>query len=277
MRITHVIRGDDHLNNTPRHINLFRALGLEPPRYAHIPMIAGPDGAKLSKRHGATSILEYRELGYLPEAMLNYLLRLGWSHGDQEIFSRDEMIALFDLAAVQKSQARFDRDKLNWLNEHYLKSAPSDRLAEGVATQLRAMNIDPPPGALLEPIADAFRDRAQTLGELAEKARVYIVDFDAYDAKAAAKHLTAASVPILTSVAASLESVVDWTAETTQVCIEQVAEITGVGMGKVAQPVRVAVTGSSASPGIGVTLAILGRERSLARLARAIEYASSSA
>jgi glutamyl-tRNA synthetase len=277
MRITHVIRGDDHLNNTPRHINLFRALALEPPQYAHIPMIAGPDGAKLSKRHGAVSILEYRDRGYLPDAMLNYLVRLGWSHGDQEIFSRAQMIELFDLAGVHKSAARFDIEKLNWLNQHYMKTADGRSLVDGLSRELVRLGVEVPDSAALTPIAEAFRERAKTLVELAEQAHVYVADFQRYDGKDAAKHLTPDAALLLAQVRARLAQLVDWTVESTQRVVEDVAKASTVGMGRVAQPVRVAVTGGTASPGIGVTLHILGREKALQRLDRAIEFARKSA
>jgi glutamyl-tRNA synthetase len=275
MDISHVIRGDDHLNNTPRHINLFRALGVEPPQFAHLAMITGPDGAKLSKRHGAVSVLEYREQGYLPEAVLNYLVRLGWSHGDQEIFSRTEMIELFDLGAVQRSPARFDVEKLNWLNQHYIKEADAERLAEGLARQLQRTGVEIADVASLTQIADAFRERAKTLVELAEEAHVYVADFHRYDEKAAAKHLTQDSAGLLRQVRERLAALGEWTVASTQQVVEDVAGHAGVGMGKVAQPIRVAVTGGTASPGIGVTLHILGRERTLQRLDRAIAYCRS--
>jgi glutamyl-tRNA synthetase len=273
MQITHVIRGDDHLNNTPRHINLFRALGLEPPRYAHIPMIAGPDGAKLSKRHGAVDVLEYREQGYLPEALLNYLVRLGWSHGDQELFRREEMIRLFDFDAVQRSPARFDVEKLNWLNQHYIRQAPASVLAAALQERLRALGVDCPHATALEPIADAFRERAVTLREMAEKARVYVEDPIDYDPKAS-RHLGSASIAVLSAARERLTALSEWTEQSTQQAVESVASAAGLGLGKVAQPIRVAVTGGTASPGIGTTLAILGRDRTLARLDRALEVAS---
>jgi glutamyl-tRNA synthetase len=270
MQITHVIRGDDHLNNTPRHVNLYRALELEPPAYAHIPMIVGADGARLAKRHGATDILEYREQGYLPDAMLNYLVRLGWSHGDQEIFSRDEMIAAFDLGAVQKSPARFDPEKLDWLNQQYIKQADVGTLVDGLAMQLRALGVVVDDEARLAPIAQAFRERATTLEEMAEKARVYVEDFQDYDPGAARKHLRPDVVPLLARLSDSLAELDEWTERSTQHVVESLAQGAGLGMGKVAQPLRVAVTGGTASPGIGVTLHILGREKSLTRIDRAI-------
>ncbi len=276
MQMTHVIRGDDHLNNTPRHINIFRALKLPAPHYAHIPMIAGPDGAKLSKRHGAVSVLEYREQGYLPEALLNYLVRLGWSHGDQEVFSRDEMIALFDLSSVQRSMARFDVEKLNWLNQHYMKSAPAERLAEGVREQLLGSGVAADAETLV-PLVDAFRERAKTLREMAERVHVYLADDLAYEPKAAAKQLQAPAADLLRGVRGGLEALPDWTESATQAVVESVAATAGVGLGKVAQPLRVAVTGDTASPGIGVTLKLLGRQRTLTRIDRALDYIQQTA
>jgi glutamyl-tRNA synthetase len=276
MRITHVIRGDDHLNNTPRHINLFRALGYEPPRFAHIPMIAGPDGAKLSKRHGAVSALEYRDLGYLPDAVLNYLARLGWSHGDQEIFSRDELVQLFDLGAVQRSAARFDIEKLNWLNQHYIKQTPAQRLAVELVPHLRAVGVTDAPPERVAAVADAFRERAKTLRDMAEKARVYLADDVAYEPKAVQKQLQPSAEPLLRALRSALADLASWTAEATQGVVEQVASAAGVGLGKVAQPLRVALTGDVSSPGIGTTLSLVGRERTLTRIDRALDLIRSA-
>jgi glutamyl-tRNA synthetase len=271
MRITHVIRGDDHLNNTPRHINLFRALGHEPPKFAHIPMIAGPDGAKLSKRHGAVSVLEYRELGYLPDAVLNYLARLGWSHGDQEIFSRDELTRLFDLGSVQRSAARFDLEKLNWLNQHYIKETPTPQLAAELVPHLKAVGVSEAPRERVEAVANAFRDRAKTLREMAEKGRVYLTDDVNYEPKAVQKQLQPAAGPLLSAVRDGLVALESWSEEAAQGVVDRVAAAAGVGLGKVAQPLRVALTGDVASPGIGVTLCLVGRERAVARIERALE------
>lgn len=271
MRITHVIRGDDHLNNTPRHINLFKTLGYEPPRFAHIPMIAGPDGAKLSKRHGAVSALEYRDLGYLPDAVLNYLARLGWSHGDQEIFSRDELIRLFDLAAVQRSPARFDLEKLNWLNQHYIKQTPAQQLAAQLAPHLTAVGVREAAPERVAAVAEAFRERAKTLRDMAEKARVYLTDEVTYEPKAVQKQLQPSAEPLLRALRTSFAGLTTWTAEATQGVVEEVAAKAGVGMGKVAQPLRVALTGDVSSPGIGATLSLVGRERTLTRIDRALE------
>jgi len=271
MAITHVIRGDDHLNNTPRHINLFRSLGFAPPRFAHIPMIAGPDGAKLSKRHGAVSALEYRDLGYVPDAVLNYLARLGWSHGDQEIFSRDELVRLFDLGAVQRSAARFDLEKLNWLNQHYIKETPIQELAAELAPHLEAVGVVNASAERVAAVADAFRERAKTLRDMAEKARVYLTDEVVYEPKAVQKQLQPSAEPLLRTLRAELANLTAWTAEATQGIVEQVAASAGVGLGKVAQPLRVALTGDVSSPGIGTTLSLVGRDRALTRIDRAID------
>jgi glutamyl-tRNA synthetase len=273
MRISHVIRGDDHLNNTPRHINLFQSLGAAVPRFAHLPMIAGPDGAKLSKRHGAVSLLEYREQGYLADALLNYLVRLGWAHGDQEVFSREEMIALFDLSAVQRSPARFDVEKLNWINQQHMKSAPASQLAPELRSQLEMLGVPAADAssAVLEALVEAFRERVQTVREMAERARVYLTDDLAYDPKAVQKFLQESSGEALRAVHAALTLLPEWTEHSTQTAIESVAANAGIGLGKVAQPLRVAITGSAASPGIGITLQLIGRERTLARIERALD------
>ena len=277
MNITHVIRGDDHLNNTPRHINIFRALKLPSPHYGHIPMIAGPDGAKLSKRHGAVSVLEYRQQGYLPDALLNYLVRLGWSHGDQEVFSREEMVALFDLSSVQRSMARFDVEKLNWLNQHYIKTAPAALLVEGVREQLAASGLKVEATSEgLEPLVDAFRERAKTLREMAERVHVYLADDLVFEQKAAKKHLQPPADALLQQVRDGLAALPDWTDGSTQSVVEGVAAAASVGLGKVAQPLRVAVTGDTASPGIGVTLKLLGRTRTLMRIDQAVGYIQKS-
>jgi glutamyl-tRNA synthetase len=201
-------------------------------------------------------------------------VRLGWSHGDQEIFSREEMIELFDLAAVQKSPARFDIEKLNWLNQHYIKETDAEVLAVDLARQLARLDVAIANPSSLTPIVEAFRERAKTLVELAEQAHVYVADFHRYDEKGAAKHLKGDSADLLEKVRARLAQLPDWTVESTQRAVEETASAAGIGMGKVAQPIRVAVTGGTASPGIGVTLYILGREKTLLRLDRAIAFAT---
>jgi glutamyl-tRNA synthetase len=277
MGITHVIRGDDHLNNTPRQINMLRSLGATPPVYAHLPMILGPDGAKLSKRHGAVSVLQYQQEGYLPEALLNYLVRLGWSHGDQEYFSREEMIAAFDIKDVNKSASAFNPEKLLWLNQQHIMRAPASKLAVGLARELEELRISvaPEDQALLEGVANAQRERARTLKEMAQNSEYFFREFDDFDDKAAAKNLTAETLPYLSAVQQGLERLTDWNAAAVNEVIKSVASASGVGLGKVAQPLRVAVTGGAVSPPIDVTVALLGRQRGLARLSRARAYAAS--
>ncbi len=271
MGITHVIRGDDHLNNTPRQINMLLALGATPPAYAHLPMILGPDGAKLSKRHGAVSVLQYQEEGFLPEALLNYLVRLGWSHGDQEVFTLEEMIAAFDITAVNKSASAFNPDKLLWLDQQHIMRASETRLAAGLAVQLIALGV--PPGELdqqrLAGVANAQRERARTLGEMAQASLFFFREFEHYNEKAAAKHLTADTLPLLRALAEALAALEDWTAAGVNGVINSVASRLGLTLGKLAQPLRVAVSGGAVSPPIDVTAALLGREQVLARLARA--------
>jgi glutamyl-tRNA synthetase len=273
MGVTHVVRGDDHLNNTPRQMNMLYALGATPPVYAHVPMILGADGAKLSKRHGAVSVLQYQEEGYLPEALLNYLVRLGWSHGDQEVFTREEMVAAFDLTSVGKAASAFNPDKLLWLNQQHIMKASAARLAAALQEQLARIGVVTDDQRLLEGICEAQRERAKTLKEMAANSVFFFRDFEQYDAKAAAKNLNAASVPLLAALQEHLEELEHWEAPAIHAAINAVAESSGAGLGKVAQPLRVAVSGGGVSPPIDATVALLGRERALARLARALEYA----
>jgi glutamyl-tRNA synthetase len=273
MKITHVIRGDDHLNNTPRQINMLTALGAHPPVYAHVAMILGADGAKLSKRHGAVSVLQYREEGYLPEALLNYLVRLGWSHGDQEIFSMDEMVAHFDLAQVNKSASAFDPDKLLWVNQQHLMKATPERIARFLRPQLGALGVNDPDEGLLLAVAKAQQGRVKTLKEMAEVSLYFFRDV-VFDEKAVAKHLTGEALAALEALYAGLEGDFGWQAPTLHGVVSGVATGLGVGLGKVAQPLRVAVTGGTASPPIDVTLEVLGKERVLSRLKTAINLAA---
>ncbi|WP_428101684.1 glutamate--tRNA ligase [Candidatus Rariloculus sp.] len=272
MRISHVVRGDDHLNNTPRQINLFRALRTEPPAFAHLPMIHGPDDTKLSKRHGAVDVLEYRKMGFLPEALLNYLLRLGWSRGDQEIFTLDEMIDLFGLEAVSRSAARFDPLKLLWVNHQHIQSVDAGRLAELLASQLRAQGLDPANGPPLPLTVKALSERSQTVLEMAERANCYYGEFEEFDAKSAKAHLRPVARNALAAVRETLEILETWTEESAQAAVETVADRLELKLGKVAQPLRVALTAKAASPGIGTTLMLVGRERALLRIDRALAY-----
>lgn len=273
MRITHVIRGDDHINNTPRQINMLKALGVEPPVYAHVPMILGPDGAKLSKRHGAVSVLQYRDEGFLPEGLLNYLGRLGWSYGDQEIFTIEEMVQLFDIHDVNKSASALNLDKMLWTNQqHMLRSTP-EHLGRYLKSQLEALGLVADDLAKVAAVAKAQQERAKTLREMAANSQFFFRDLSGYDEKAAAKNLTAETAPVLEAVGSKLAQLPDWKAPAIHVAIMTVAEALGLGLGKVAQPIRVAVSGGTVSPPIDVTLEILGRETTLQRLAAAIDSA----
>ncbi len=269
MQITHVIRGDDHLNNTPRQINMLRALGGEPPTYAHVAMILGPDGAKLSKRHGAVSVLQYRDEGYLPEAVLNYLARLGWSHGDQEIFTLEEMIAKFDITDVNKAASAFNPEKLLWVNQQHMMRAELPRLAVGLRGQLAALGIECADQRLLEGVAAVQRERARTLKEMAQNSRYLFVSDIELDEKAARKHLTREADEALARIERSLKDLPEYSAEAVHAALTAVAAELGVGLGKVAQPLRVALCGGAISPPIDATVALIGRERVLTRIARA--------
>jgi glutamyl-tRNA synthetase len=277
MRITHVIRGDDHINNTPRQMQMLRALGVEPPVYAHVPMILGPDGAKLSKRHGAVSVLHYRDEGFLPEGLLNYLGRLGWSYGDQEIFTLEEMTRLFDIGDVNKSASALNPDKMLWTNQqHILRSTP-EHLARFLQPQLEALGLGVDDIARVEAVAKAQQERARTLKEMAANSVFFFRDVADYDPKAAAKHLTAETAPVLAEVRSRLAALGEWRAPAIHGSILAVATERGAGLGKVAQPVRVAVAGGTVSPPIDVTLEILGRADTLARLERAEAFAAGEA
>jgi glutamyl-tRNA synthetase len=274
MGITHVIRGDDHVNNTPRQMNILKALGQEVPRYAHVPMILGPDGARLSKRHGAVSVVAYREQGYLPEALLNYLVRLGWSHGDQEVFSVDEMIELFDIAEVNKSASTFNTEKLDWLNQHYIQQGDPKHIARLLSPHMGHLGIDPAQGPDLVDVVTAQGARAKTLAELAEISAFCYRDFDAYDDAAAKKHLRPAAREALSRMRAALEMLAleDWQPDMLHHVVERVAGELDVNMGKVAQPLRVAVVGRAASPGIDITLQLVGKTATLRRIDKALTH-----
>ena len=276
MAITHVLRGDDHVNNTPRQINILRALRAEIPEYAHVPMILGDDGKRLSKRHGAVGVMEYFEAGYLPQAMLNYLVRLGWSHGDQEIFSREEMIEHFSLDSLNRSASSFNTEKLNWINQHYLMNEPLGAIVDLVKQRLERLQLRYDPQLDLDALVDLYRQRAVTVNALVDSIRYCFEEFGNYDEKAARVLKPAALEPLQVSrdLLAGLDC---WDAASIHAAIERVTDKLGVGMGKVGQPLRVAVTGGSFSPPIDQTLELLGRQRSLARIERAIAHVSAAA
>lgn len=267
MRITHVIRGNDHLSNTPKQLGCYEALGYPPPAFAHVSMILGPDRSRLSKRHGATAVQAYREAGILPEAMVNYLARLGWAHGDQEVFSRQELVALFDIKAVAASAAIFDRTKLEWLSQHHLKQAPGPRLAGLLAPFLAAAGL-PIPGdrAWLARAADTLKERARTLAELVEVGRFYFERPSSWDPRAAAKLFTAEGRSRLDRIIARLEAVPEFTAEALEGLYHELTAALGLRLVDLAQLTRLAVTGRAASPPLFEVLALLGREETLARL-----------
>ncbi len=272
MAITHVIRGDDHINNTPRQINMFKALDAPLPVFGHVPMILGSDGQRLSKRHGAVSVLAYREQGVLPEALCNYLVRLGWSYGDQEIFTREEMRKLFDIGDVNKAPAAFNQEKLLWLNQHYIKESDAAHLVGLLEAELKGRGIDINTGPHISKVVEALRERAQTIVEMADKCEYMYRDFQEYDEKAANKNLRPVAGALLEAFQQKLENVDQWSAEPIHTAIESAAAEQDVKLGKIAQPVRVAVTGSSASPPIDITLELVGKQRTQERLKRAISY-----
>ncbi|MEN8205107.1 MAG: glutamate--tRNA ligase [Pseudomonadota bacterium] len=272
MGITDVIRGDDHVNNTPRQVNILKALGEDPPRYAHVPMILGDDGSRLSKRHGAVSVMEYRNQGILPEALLNYLVRLGWSHGDEELFTLDQMVELFDIKDVNKAASAFNTEKLLWINQHYIKSADPVRIARLLSPHLGDLDIDPASGPDIVEVVRQQQERARTLVEMAEISAFFYRDYEDFDEKAAKKHLKATAREPLQQVRERLAIQEDWEAEKLHQVVIDVAESLDLKMGKVAQPLRVAVVGRAASPGIDVTLELVGREACLRRIDRALQY-----
>lgn len=272
MGITTVIRGDDHLNNTPRQINILQALGKEPPEYAHVPMILGDDGARLSKRHGAVSVMEYRKQGILPEALLNYLVRLGWSHGDREIFPVDDMIELFDITDVNRAASSFNTDKLLWLNQHYIKNDDPARIARLLSPHMGDLGVDPSVDPPLVDVVTAQQERAQSLVEMARISAFFYEDFEDYDESSAKKHLRPVAREPLQQMRAALEALGDWRPEGLHQAVVDVAGALDLKMGKVAQPLRVAVAGRAASPGIDVTLHLTGREACLRRIDRALDF-----
>ena len=262
MDITHVIRGDDHVNNTPRQIHIFRALGKELPRFAHVPMILGADGERLSKRHGATSVIEYRTLGYLPAALVNYLARLGWSHGDEEVFDKETFIQWFDLAHVSRSPAQFNPEKLAWINQQYIKAAADEALAALVEPELRRRGMQPGGGPALSAVMHLVKERANTVLQLADEAMLFYAvevnpgtpDWDEQTAKA------------LRMLRARLVEV-PWQRAAISEAIKQVVKASGLKMPQVAMPLRRLVTGRTHTPSIDAVLELLGRDMVLHRLA----------
>lgn len=275
MDITHVIRGDDHVNNTPRQINIFNALGAKLPVFAHLPMILGEDGKRMSKRHGAVSVMQYAEDGYMRDALMNHLVRLGWSHGDQEVFSMDEMMKLFGFDHVNKSGAVFDVKKLDWLNQQYMQSASAEKLAEGLSEHLKQVGIATDPGPDVAIVADLLRDRAKTFAEMAQGAKSFYQAPSEYDEKAAKKQFSTEAGARLQKVHDNLAALEEFTPAAIDACLQDTVAELEVGFGKIGLPLRVAVTGSTASPALDQTLSVMGREAVLERLVAAVQYCQS--
>ncbi len=271
MGITQVIRGDDHLNNTPRQINILKALGAETPQYAHVPMILGDDGARLSKRHGAVSVMQYREQGLLPEALLNYLVRLGWSHGDQELFSLDEMIEHFDLSNVNKAPSSFNTEKLLWINQHYIKDSDPARVAHLLSVHMGDLDIDPALGPDLVEVVKVQCERAKTLVELAEISAFYYKDFDGYNEKSMKKAFKEDAIAPLERTRSTLLALDEWHPDAIKRVLDEVVAELEIGFGKLGMPLRLAITGGSPSPDLDTTLYLVGREASIRRIDRALE------
>jgi glutamyl-tRNA synthetase len=274
MDITHVIRGDDHLNNTPRQIQIYRALGHEPPAFAHLPMILGADKTKLSKRHGATAVTEYKDMGYLPEALMNYLARLGWSHGDQEVFSIAELIERFSLENVGKAPAVFNPEKLVWLNHHYIQQADQKRLAglllellmkDGVVRKGRE-----PDALWMLKLVKILTERSHTLIEMKVSSLPFIQNDIVMDEKAKAKHLIPDIAPLLTELVAKLKDIESLTHDNIEKVFNEIVNAKGLKLGKLAQPVRVALTGGTVSPGIYDVIEVMGRDKVIQRIDAAV-------
>ena len=270
MGITHVLRGDDHINNTPRQINIFHALNFKPPIYGHLPMILAPDGKKLSKRHGAASVLDYKEMGILPHALLNYLARLGWSHWDQEIFSLEELIEFFDTYRINSAPAALNMEKLLWLNQHYIKTNTIDSLLGHVAYHFEKLGLDLSKGPSLKEVILVQKERVKTLKEMAEKSACFYTEL-AYEQISKEKFLVTQSKKILEVIYHHLTHLENWTKEALHACIQDTIKELGVKMPELAQPLRVAIIGHTTSPAIDSTLWLLGREKTLKRLSQSIQ------
>jgi len=266
MGITHVIRGDDHINNTPRQINILQALGAELPLYGHVPMILGEDGARMSKRHGAVGVMQYRDDGFLPEALLNYLVRLGWSHGDQELFTMDELLSLFKVEDVSRSPSTFNPEKLLWVNQEKIKALTPAQLIEKSKWHFQQSGIELEKTEYNESVIGLIQERCKTLLDVVDQSRFFFADVDEYDPAAMKKWIKTASPDLLEKLIGKLEALDEWSADMIQAQVQAVVDESEVGFAKVAQPVRIAVTGSTMSPSIDQTLTLLGREQSMARL-----------
>ena len=272
MEIDCVIRGDDHINNTPKQINLYKAMGWPLPDFAHVPMILGSDGSRLSKRHGALNLLSYRDEGFLPEALLNYIVRLGWSNGDQEIFSVKEMIDLFELKNINNSPASFNQEKLEWINQSYIKSTDINNLVKNLKWHLNNLNINLDNGPNINDLADSLRERSGSLVDMANSCAMFYCDFDTFDSVQANKAFNTKSRSILEDLVSNLNSVDSWTADNIHSVIKSICDEREVGFGKVGQPFRLALSGDGRSGSIDISAQFVGKKRTLARLKKAIDW-----
>ena len=270
MGITHVIRGDDHINNTPRQINILEALGADLPLYGHVPMILGEDGARMSKRHGAVGVMQYRDDGFLPEALLNYLVRLGWSHGDQELFTMDELLTLFKVEDVSRSPSTFNPEKLLWVNQEKIKALTPIELLEKAQWHFAQAGLDVEVNESNAQVVALIQERCKTLIDVVEQSRFFFVDIEEYDPAAMKKWVKPVSPSLLTALISKLDALSSWHPELIQDAVQSVVTENEVGFAKVAQPVRIAVTGSTVSPSIDLTLELLGKEKSMLRLQKAL-------
>jgi glutamyl-tRNA synthetase len=275
MQIDCVIRGDDHINNTPKQINLYEALGWDVPKFAHVPMILGSDGSRLSKRHGALNLLSYRDDGFLPEALLNYLVRLGWSNGDQEIFSIGEMIELFELENINNSPASFNQEKLDWMNQSYIKTTSLSNLIQHLSWHLERLNINLDNGPSINDLVKFLRERSKSLVDMAQSCVMFYTDFDGFDEAQANKTFKVNSKEVLEDLVDRLSVINDWNAENIHSVIESICEARSIGFGKVGQPFRLALSGDGKSGSIDISAQFVGKERTLSRLKMAIDWINS--
>ena len=275
MQIDCVIRGDDHINNTPKQINLYEALGWNIPKFAHVPMILGLDGSRLSKRHGALNLLSYRDEGLLPEALLNYLVRLGWSNGDQEIFSIDEMIELFELKNINNSPASFNQEKLEWINQSYIKSLPSSHLIEYLGWHLEKLNINLDDGPDIHVVVDFLKERSKSLVDMAQSCVMFYQDFEDFDEAQAHKIFKSNTKEVLQDLESRLSELNDWNVNNIHSVIVSICESRSIGFGKVGQPLRLALSGDGKSGSIDKSAQFVGKKRTLSRLNTALSWINS--
>ena len=272
MQIECVIRGDDHINNTPKQINLYEALGWSAPKFAHVPMILGSDGSRLSKRHGALNLLSYRDEGFLPDALLNYLVRLGWSHGDQEIFSIDEMIKLFELKNINNSPASFNQEKLEWINQNYIKTCALSELIKHLNWHLEQLEVNLDDGPKIDELVDFLRERSLSLLDLSKSCVMFYKDFDDFDELQANKTFTMNAKDVLEDLLSHLSELNDWSANNIHSIIESICDERNIGFGKVGQPFRLSLSGDGKSGSIDKSAQFVGKKRTLARLKKAIAW-----